>query len=132
MRKPRRHKSRFSFKKKKTMIICRSPHEGFYTKETDVIYLGDFGYHRAYTQWTIIHIPTGLDIGYEISDFEARIKVKKLFAKVWSGGWQNFDCFKTTFNLQVMVSEICGFLKVTKVPYNQIDCKINPEDDIPF
>lgn len=132
MRKPRRHKSRFSFKKKKTMIICRSPGEGFYTKEVDAVYLGDFGYHHGYVEWTIFHIPTGLDIGYEDYENQARIKVKKLFAKVHSGGWEHFDSFKTTFNLQVMVSQICGFLKVTNVPYNQIECKINPEDDIPF
>lgn len=131
-RKPRAHKSKFAFKKKIGRIICRSKSEGFYTKETDIIYLGDFGYHHAYVEWTIFHLPTGLDIGYEDFENQARIKVKRLFAKVHSGGWEHFDCFKTTFNILVMISEICGFLKVTSVPYNRIECKINPDDDIPF
>lgn len=97
-----------------------------------IIYMGDFGYHHAHIEWTVFHIPTGLDICYCNTEKEARITVKKLFAKVWSGRWTDIDSFKCFFELQVLVSQIRSVLKCKEIPFNNTKFIPNPDDDIPF
>lgn len=132
MRKPKRKRSKFVFRKKEGKIICNDASSGFYTKHvSEIMYMGDFGYHHAHINWTVFHVPTGLDICYCNTQKKARITVKKLYAKVWSGGWTG-DAFKTTFELQVLVSQIKARFKTSVFPFTSVDFIANPDDDIPF
>lgn len=160
MRKPRRKKAKFVFKRKAGRIICNDQSSGFYMKQVSkIIFMGHFGYHHVHIDWTVFHIPTGLDVCYCEEEKEARIIVKKLFAKVWSGNWKNIDSFKVTFELQVLVSQIKSVLKREDFPFENKKCSVcgknqfktpsgvscinghggapsvfrpNPDDDIPF
>ncbi len=133
IRKPRRKKTRFAFKTKSGRIIVHDSASGFYMKQVfDIVYKGDFGYHHAHTSWTVFHIPTGLDVCYCEKESDARISVKKLFAKVFSENWENIDAFKCVFELQVLVNQITYILKRGTVPFKYRDFVANPDEDIPF
>ena len=132
MRKPKRKKSRFVYKKKSGKIIVQNGSVVWTKEVARIVYMGDFGYHTALNlKWTVFHIPTGLDIAYTNTEKEARIMIKKLFVKIKTINWKA-SCFDHTVKLMGLSVGISNTLNTEKISFEKIKFEWNADADIPF
>ena len=135
MRQPRRKKNKFEFKITNVPVIVKQGTNAWFKAANEITYVGEFGYHNVNVMWTVIHIPTGLDLYYCNEEKSARIAVKKLISKMpkdlynWDVSWSASGSALRLINMALKASEI---LKTNTPPFIPLEYEFNHEDDIPF